>query len=303
MGMDLGRTIGALVTLAGVGLLSAEAAAETFEFLSYTPPAGWTAGQTREGKTYTYQDASSAGVVILFNSRPTQLAPAAVFAEEWRARLASVVQAQAPAPQLVREADVTVAVGTAQGAMQGRPVAAVLATLVGRGRALSVVALASGDGGRHVSAFLGSLSVRPTAAPAAEAKQPRDKRRPGRGGVAGLYLSQGFEYRFTPDFSGGSGGSFGTGHATYFYLLSEDGRVARGSGLPNAPDGDIRRFDFDAYRRENPAASGTYAIDGNRVILKMGAGTDLAETFAAPILPDGQLDIKKKKYKRSVRPR
>jgi hypothetical protein len=113
--MDLGRTIGALVTLAGIGLLSAEAAAETFEFLSYTPPAGWAAGQTREGKTYTYQDASAAGVVILFHSRPTQLAPAAVFAEEWRARLASVVQAQAPPPQLAREADVTVAVGTAQG--------------------------------------------------------------------------------------------------------------------------------------------------------------------------------------------
>ena len=88
-----------------------------------------------------------------------------------------------------------------------------------------------------------------------------------------------------------------------FYLLSEDGRVARGSGLPAAPDGDIRRFDFDDYQRRNPGASGTYKVDGGRVTFTMAAGTNLAETVVAPVLDYGQLEIKKKKYKLSVKPK
>jgi hypothetical protein len=35
----------------------------------------------------------------------------------------------------------------------------------------------------------------------------------------------------------------------------------------------------------------------------MGAGTDVAETVVAPVLDDGQIEIKKKKYKRSIKPK
>jgi hypothetical protein len=304
MSTDLGRTLGTLATLVSVGLFGAEARAETFEYLTYTPPPGWTAGPAQDGRTYLYQDATAAGVIILFNSRPTELSPAAVFAEEWRARLAPVVSVQAPAPQLGQDGDVTIAAGSAQATMQGKPVTAALATIVGRGRALSVVAIASGDGGRHVSVFLGTLSIAPAPATQTEAQPPRDKRRPVRNAeIAGLYLSQTFEYTYTPDITGKTSGSGGTAFTTFFYLLSEDGRVARGSGLPPAPDGDIRRFDFDGYQRRNPGASGTYKVEGDRVILQMGAGTSVAETVVAPVSADGQLEIKKKKYKRSMKPR
>lgn len=293
MSIDLGKTLRTLATLATVGLFGAEAGAETFEYLTYTPPPGWTAGQAQDGRTYLYQGATAAVVVILFNSRPTQLPPAKVFAEEWRARLAAI-SVPAPALQLGEDGDVTVAAGSAQATKQGKPVTAVLATLVGRGRALSIVAIASGDGGQHVSAFLDTFSIAPAAAtaPQAEAQPPRDKRRPGRSAeIAGLYLWQGFEYTYTPDVTGRTSGSSGTVYRTHFYLLSEDGRVARGSGYPQqVPD----RFDFDDYQRRDPAASGTYNVERDRVILHMGAGT-LVATVA-----DGQIEIEKRKYKRSI---
>lgn len=302
--------LGTLATVAGVICYGAEASAETFEYVRYTPPSGWTAQATPDGRTYLYQDAKASGVIVIFNSRPTQAAPAVVFAEEWRTRMTPVVSAPAPAPQLAQDGDVTAATGVAQGTMQGNQVTAVLATLVGRGRALSVVAVASGAGGQQVAAFLDTLSVAPAAQPAPPAEPPpaRGKRRPGRGGggggeTAGLYLSQSYEYTYRPDITGKTSGSSGMAMTTHFYLLSEDGRVARGSGLPEAPDGDIRRFDFADYQRRNPGASGTYKVDGGRVTFQMGAGTTLAETIAAPVLDDGQIEIKKKKYKRSIKPK
>jgi hypothetical protein len=49
----------------------------------------------------------------------------------------------------------------------------------------------------------------------------------------------------TPCIPAKTGGSGGTAFTTYFYLLSDDGRVAWDSALPQTPDGDIRRCDFD----------------------------------------------------------
>jgi hypothetical protein len=296
MSLSLGRMRTTLALGACIGVYAAEANAATFEHLAYTPPARWTVQAASEGKAYLYQDAAASGVVTFFNSRPTQLSPAAAFADEWRARMAAVVNVQAPVPQLAQDGDVTAATGVVQATLQGNQVTAVLATFVGRGRALSVVGIASGDGARHVAAFLDTLAI---AAPA------RDKRRPPGAGAkfAGLYLSQGVGYAYRPDVTGRTSGSAGAAATTYFYLLSEDGRVARGSGLPEAPDGDISRFDFDDYQRRNPAASGTYKVDGNRVTFTMGAGTSLAETIVAPVADDGHIEIRKKTYKRSIKPR
>jgi hypothetical protein len=297
MNAGLGRMTAPLVAGACIAVYAAEANADTFEHLTYTPPAGWTAQAAQEGKAYLYQDATASGVITFFNSRPTQLSPAAAFAGEWRSRMVPVVNVAAPVPRLAQDGDVTAATGVVQATLQGNHVAAVLVTFVGRGRALSMVTMASGDGGRQVSAFLDTLAL---TAPA-----PRDKRRPSAGAagakVAGLYLSQGVGYTYKPDVTGRTSGSAGAASTTSFYLLSEDGRVARGSGLPEAPDGDIRRFDFDDYQRRNPAASGTYKVDGSRVTFSTGAGTSLAETVVAPISDDGQLEIKNKKYKRSVK--
>src|SRR5262249_35462276 len=153
-------------------------------------------------------------------------------------RMTAVVSAPAPAPQLAQDGDITLATGATQAILQGNQVTAVLATLVGRGRALSVVAVASGNGGRQVSTFLGTLAIAPAAPAPARAEAPPlgDKERPVRSPeLAGLYLSQAYEYTYRPDITGRTSGSAGMAMTTHFYLLSEDGRVARGSGLPEAP--------------------------------------------------------------------
>jgi hypothetical protein len=187
----------------------------------------------------------------------------------------------------------------------------VLTVLVGRGRALSGVSISSGGAGAYrVATVLDTFSVAPAAHAAQAAAQPaapaepasKGTRRPVRGAeIAGLYFWNGLENKFRADLTGRTGGSFEMVNSTSFYLLSEDGRFARGSGMPATPDGDIRRFDFDAYQRRNPYHSGTYRVDGGRVTFQMGAGTPSPETVVAPILDDGQLEISKRKYKRSLK--
>jgi hypothetical protein len=53
------------------------------------------------------------------------------------------------------------------------------------------------------------------------------------------------QYRMNPL---GTPGSGSLEWRTEFYLLSHDGRVFRGPDLPNVPNGDISRFDYDAAR-------------------------------------------------------
>ena len=85
---------------------------------------------------------------------------------------------------------------------------------------------------------------------------------------------------------------------TEFYLLSRDGRVFRGSDLPNAPGGDISRFDYDAARREAPSASGTWSARGREVVLKIGDSPP--ETIVATRAQVGVLEIRGTKFKRSI---
>jgi hypothetical protein len=110
--------------------------------------------------------------------------------------------------------------------------------------------------------------------------------------VAGLYLASTLQFRFNPLGGAGSGSQE---WRTEFYLLSRDGRLFHGPDLPKAPDGDISRFDYDAARREAPAASGTYAVRGREVVLKMGPSQ---ETIVATRPEAGALEIRGTKYRR-----
>ena len=71
----------------------------------------------------------------------------------------------------------------------------------------------------------------------------------------------------------------------------------RGRDLPNTPEGDISRFDFEAARREAPGAYGTYVVRGADVILTMGDGSEI---IAAKRIENDQLEIRSTKYKRSI---
>lgn len=118
------------------------------------------------------------------------------------------------------------------------------------------------------------------------------------GSVAGLYLATTRQLRFNPF---GGPGSASWEVATEFYLLSHDSRVFRGRDLPNAPGGDIGRFDYDAARSEAPGNYGTYTVGGPEVVMQFG---DLPhETITATRPEPDVLEIRGTKFTRSVRER
>ncbi|HEX2853057.1 MAG TPA: hypothetical protein VHO24_07460 [Opitutaceae bacterium] len=118
------------------------------------------------------------------------------------------------------------------------------------------------------------------------------------GGVDGLYLATTRQLRMNP-FGGSGSASWET--ATEFYLLSRDGRVFRGRDLPQAPNGDISRFDYAAAQRETPGNYGAYVVRGNEVVLQLGGSP--VETITAKRVGTDGLEIRSTVFKRGVRER
>ena len=141
--------------------------------------------------------------------------------------------------------------------------------------------------------FLGSFRVvgaaaSPAPAPAQSLSQaPPPASRPAAGApaqggsVAGLYLAAKQQFQPNPFGAVGSG-TWVVG--TESYLFSADGRVYRARGLPQAPGGDVSRFDFGAAQRGDPANTGTYSVNGNQVIIQFPGETTAANRTAPDIL-------------------
>jgi hypothetical protein len=111
------------------------------------------------------------------------------------------------------------------------------------------------------------------------------------GEVAGLYLGSTLVFQANPM------GSVGSGRwvpGTKWYLLSGDGRVQSGFKLPQAPNGDIRLFDYDAAKRKDPGFGGAYSVEGGQVTLRLGN-----ETVVADLTPEGNLVIRGTTYAKS----
>lgn len=108
-------------------------------------------------------------------------------------------------------------------------------------------------------------------------------------GASGLYLATVRRMVFRP-----TGGTDWT-TSTEFYLLSPDGKVYRGHGLPEVPGGDLGRFDYEKARRADPGNSGSYTASGNKVTITVGS-----ERISAMLGPD-ELEIRGTKFKRSVK--
>ena len=124
-------------------------------------------------------------------------------------------------------------------------------------------------------------SMRVGDAPASAATRPAQ-------GVSGLYLATVRRMVFRP-----TGGSEWT-TSTEFYLLSPEGKVYRGHGLPEVPGGNVARFDYEKARRTDPGNSGTYAASGSRVTLTVGD-----ERIGATLAGPDELEIRGTKFRRS----
>lgn len=96
--------------LAAMLLPTREASADTFEFLTYSPPPGWVKQTLPDG--IVYRRSSGIGLITFFPSQPATGSASDEFARLWRAQVAPAVPGPAPQPQLQREGDYTVAAGT-----------------------------------------------------------------------------------------------------------------------------------------------------------------------------------------------
>jgi hypothetical protein len=151
--------------LAIVTILASEAYADTFEFLTYTPPRGWVNQALQDG--IAYRRASGIGLIAFYASYPATGSASDEFVRMWRARVEPIVPGPAPKPQLQPDGDYAAAVGAQRVDAQGAITTISLSAIVRRGRAIGVLTMAAGVEVTHeVTAFLNSLDVAP-ATPAA----------------------------------------------------------------------------------------------------------------------------------------
>jgi hypothetical protein len=148
--------------LAAAILFAGTARAETFEFLTYTPPGGWVNQPREDG--IAYRRLNGIGVIVFYASQPASQSPADEFSRMWRARVEPTLPGAAPKPQFERDGDYTAAVGQSTVNAQGTMTTVALVTFVGRGRAIGVLTMSAGDDVlREITAFLDSIKVDPDA--------------------------------------------------------------------------------------------------------------------------------------------
>lgn len=144
--------------LAASVLLAGGAYADTFEFLRFSPPSGWTK-QASENATI-YKRPTGIGMAAFYPSYSATGSPADEFARMWRARVTPTVPGPAPQPQIEREGQSVAAVGAKQVDAQGTLTTISLVTMISGGRAVGIMTMGAGeDVMRELTAFLDSLKV------------------------------------------------------------------------------------------------------------------------------------------------
>jgi hypothetical protein len=174
--------------LAGALALGHSVDRDTLEFVTFTPPPGWSMSPIDGGRRYSRSEPDGVGVIQFLSSRPATGPAAQLFAEMWRAQ-AEKIAGPSPQPTVGSEGEVTVALGASEVASQGTTVRVVVVTLLWRGRALSVVGMATGPRRQgELEAFFGTLRATPSTAPA-PAPGPAGQ---GAGGDLGFAVPPGY---------------------------------------------------------------------------------------------------------------
>jgi hypothetical protein len=135
--MKLRVSLFALVTL-----MTISAHADTFEFITFTPAPGWVKQQVQDG--VMYRRTSGVGLIYFYNSYASTGTAADEYEKIWKARLEPTIPGSAPKPEVRPDGEYFVALGVKQMDAQGTPTIVALFTVVGKGRALGVMAMAGG---------------------------------------------------------------------------------------------------------------------------------------------------------------
>jgi hypothetical protein len=150
--------------LAGMILFAGEAYADTFEFLTYTPPSGWVNQALPDG--IAYRRPNGIGLIAFYPSYPATGSASDEFVRIWHARVEPTVPAAVPQTQVHRDGDYSLAVGGGKVNAQGTMTTISLIAIVGRGRVIGVLSMSAGDDVlREVTAFFDSITITPTTTP------------------------------------------------------------------------------------------------------------------------------------------
>jgi hypothetical protein len=137
-------------------ILAYKTHADTFEFVTYTAPAGWT-----HPSANVYQRLNGIGL-IKFSASPSASESAAdEFRRQWSLNVEPVLTGSAPEPELQQDGEFTVAVGARQVDAQGTVTVIALTVIAGQGRAISILTMSAGEEVlREVTDFLNSISIK-----------------------------------------------------------------------------------------------------------------------------------------------
>jgi hypothetical protein len=145
-------------SLFAILIFVAGAHADSFEFLTYTPPLGWTK-QVLNDQT-TYRRPNGIGMIAFTPSYQTVGLPADEFAKIWAGRVGTTLRGPTPPPQVERVGNYTVAIGGTKVNAQGALTTISLVAFVGHGRALGVLGMAAGDEAeREMMTFFDTLEA------------------------------------------------------------------------------------------------------------------------------------------------
>ncbi len=164
MGLDEKLLTRLPIALLMIMFFAAAASAETFEFVSFSPPKGWSKEAMADGIAYRRQQ--GIGLIAIYASQPATGNTKSEFAKVWTSRLQSAASGTAPQPQIKRDGDFSIAIGAQRVNTKDGITALLLVTFVGRGRALSIMSVSMGDGVQgEITSFLDSLSIVESAEP------------------------------------------------------------------------------------------------------------------------------------------
>ena len=153
-----------LSILFAIILFSSETFADTFEFLTFTPPSGWTKQTATDG--VVYRRPTGVGLVTVYSGQPASDTAEREFAKMWAEKIEPALSLKAPVLAIETDGDYRVAIGSATVDVEGKRTGITLMTIVRKGRVVGLSAVFVGeDVGREIAPFFLSIKLEGSVGP------------------------------------------------------------------------------------------------------------------------------------------
>jgi hypothetical protein len=151
------KSLALVFTLIAV-VLPMQTHADTFEFLTFKPPTGWTKQTATDG--VVYRRPNGIGLISVYTSQPASGTAEQEFAKMWGEKIEPAMSIKAPAPVVETDSDYRVAVGGQTVDVQGTATGISLMTFVRKGRVIGLSTVFGGEAvQREIAAFLLSIKL------------------------------------------------------------------------------------------------------------------------------------------------